>query len=861
MNAKINGIEYSLENGEATIIRQNGRLSRDIVIPETVTYDGVDYMVTNVADYAFQRTRITSIKLPDSIKAFGDECFFECEQLKKITCGWDNLDELTTGYDVFSYIDPDCALYVPEGTKSIYKETEPWNEFVNIYEPGEGTEDEDDEDEDVQISAGDEEAYVTFTLYGRIEVYRVDAVAEGSEIDEDDFDENEDYSHYADEGLTIDNPLEFSLIFKRASGSIEWQGEEVMELDEDEIYDEHLCPVNWFGPRYSALRRQNVMSLMVPMSRMQQQFSIKLEPGETFDIDKLMLIDVSDDDLISQFKPEGFILCDYHISDAKANASENEAFAGGQMNFEQSWLLDGASDDLDMDLEYEDGYADSSEHSPEDSNAGTFMGEEYDSDAEELDLSEIGDRVKHLDLSKFTKLKKLNVSGLNIRELDLSHNPELESLDCSNCNYLTELDLTLTPKLKDLDVSHADKMVKIDISGLQQLDNVSMEGDALKEVVMKDTACTTLLLNGENLRNVDFTELKSVNSLVDWRENDDTVLDISMLHDLKELEVSRNNIETLVLPEGGKLEKINLSGCNELQHLNVSRLARLKYLSVKENILPLINFSEIPSLEDLKICANSDSFSSDGNELVLTGPDKVKKISVEDCKFKSIDFTGCKALEELSLSGGYSVERIDVSGLTNLKQIYGSWGVTLKTIMLKDNSALENLNCDASDLETPDFNEAVNIESLYLENYQGQSIDLHMLKNLTKLSLPSSTKLTALDVSSLAFLSALDCSNCTKLKDIEMSGCTKMKDLCLNGTAITSLDLSNMSELTSLSCDDCGSLTEVDITHNPEVRSLYMNSASIKKLIMKKGHKIYGINEDEERDDENINDVTEIVYK
>ena len=82
--ATIDGIKYYLENGKATIMVQPTTLSGDIVIPEKVTYNNVDYTVSSMTSSAFKQTDIKTITLPNSITSLGDECFWFCSYLTSI---------------------------------------------------------------------------------------------------------------------------------------------------------------------------------------------------------------------------------------------------------------------------------------------------------------------------------------------------------------------------------------------------------------------------------------------------------------------------------------------------------------------------------------------------------------------------------------------------------------------------------------------------------------------------------------------------------------------------------------------------------------------------------------------------------
>jgi hypothetical protein len=83
--ATIDGIKYYLENGKATIMAQPTTLSGDIVIPEKVTYNNVDYTVSSMTAAAFKETDVKTITLPNSITSLGDDCFRFCSNLIRIT--------------------------------------------------------------------------------------------------------------------------------------------------------------------------------------------------------------------------------------------------------------------------------------------------------------------------------------------------------------------------------------------------------------------------------------------------------------------------------------------------------------------------------------------------------------------------------------------------------------------------------------------------------------------------------------------------------------------------------------------------------------------------------------------------------
>ena len=84
----INGIGYYLDSFDqiAQVIESPEEIYvGDIVIPSTVTYNGVPYRVTSIGERAFWACRgMTSIKIPNSVTRIGKEAFANCTNLSSI---------------------------------------------------------------------------------------------------------------------------------------------------------------------------------------------------------------------------------------------------------------------------------------------------------------------------------------------------------------------------------------------------------------------------------------------------------------------------------------------------------------------------------------------------------------------------------------------------------------------------------------------------------------------------------------------------------------------------------------------------------------------------------------------------------
>lgn len=133
--------------------------------------------------------------------------------------------------------------------------------------------------------------------------------------------------------------------------------------------------------------------------------------------------------------------------------------------------------------------------------------------------------LKSLDLSDSPALSYLSISGTGISFLDLRNNPEIATLDCYYCKYLTSLD----------------------VSNLHGLTTLYCDNSMLKSLdLSNNTALTKLECNETQLTSLDLSNNTALTELY-CQDNQIKVLDLSNNRNLDNVNISRNPLEKLLL--------------------------------------------------------------------------------------------------------------------------------------------------------------------------------------------------------------------------------------------------------------------------------------------------------------------------
>ena len=85
---EVDGICYNILSDNSVEVTYNGSSYNndyeDVIIPETVTHDGSTYSVTSIGERAFYDSKLTSIKIPNSVTGIGNSAFAFCTSLTSL---------------------------------------------------------------------------------------------------------------------------------------------------------------------------------------------------------------------------------------------------------------------------------------------------------------------------------------------------------------------------------------------------------------------------------------------------------------------------------------------------------------------------------------------------------------------------------------------------------------------------------------------------------------------------------------------------------------------------------------------------------------------------------------------------------
>lgn len=216
-------------------------------------------------------------------------------------------------------------------------------------------------------------------------------------------------------------------------------------------------------------------------------------------------------------------------------------------------------------------------------------------------LNCIGLGLKELDLSQNKELVTLECSENNLTQLELSQNAELTYLDCSE-NKLTQLNLPVSTTLVQL-ICYDNQLSALDVNSLSYLTNLSCGKNPLGTLdvsnltLLKSLACYENGLTTLNVQNNSYLKDLSCG------DNQLTVLDLSNNPNLTELYCSGNQLSQLDLRQNKELTTLQCFQ-NKLEHLDVSQSTKLKTIQCADNQLTSLDVTKNKALNELDCARN-----------------------------------------------------------------------------------------------------------------------------------------------------------------------------------------------------------------------------------------------------------------
>ena len=132
-----NGIYYIKNNkgnhSTAEIFKCNN-IEGDLIIPDSVSYNGINYEVSGILDESFiSCTEITNVTIPNTVTFIGAKAFAGSENIISVTMTSSTPPTIYNNtFSTFVYLG--TTLKVPSGSGDVYKNAIGWKNFSNIEE-------------------------------------------------------------------------------------------------------------------------------------------------------------------------------------------------------------------------------------------------------------------------------------------------------------------------------------------------------------------------------------------------------------------------------------------------------------------------------------------------------------------------------------------------------------------------------------------------------------------------------------------------------------------------------------------------------------------------------------------------------
>ncbi len=417
----------------------------------------------------------------------------------------------------------------------------------------------------------------------------------------------------------------------------------------------------------------------------------------------------------------------------------------------------------------------------------------------------------------FTELRSLAVNSNRLTSLDLSKNTKLETLQCYS-NKITELDLSNNKALRLL-LCRKNGMEKLILPESDVLYDVECQDNALTELDFSKCPNVSVVdCSGNNLTTVNVNGLNI--SSFDGSNNKRDIGEVGMVVSIPGLDMSRvRNVEgatvvgnSFMLSSTGSMSYEYYVATYKEYGMEVDASLKVTLTFTSNVVAELeINETNFPDAQFRSFVSTNFDTNANGT---LSVEERMNVTSIVIGSGSQMSISSVKGIEHFPMLEKFEFVYHFVS------EYDFSQNVSLKSISIVNSMEVKKL----------DISNCVSLQSLKIDNYRGEGIDLSNNKELTNLDLRfySAEKIYGLtelsmltkfrseycdikqlDLSNNTGLTSVYLSNNASLTELNLSMLENLSDVTVHHVGLSSLDLSANTSLTSINVSDNSSLESV----------------------------------------------------
>ncbi|CAL2083718.1 leucine-rich repeat domain-containing protein [Tenacibaculum sp. 190524A02b] len=435
---------------------------------------------------------------------------------------------------------------------------------------------------------------------------------------------------------------------------------------------------------------------------------------------------------------------------------------------------------------------------------------------------------------------EINVSGKNINDLTgINAFKNIKILRCSN-NNLTNLELTIHYSLKLLSAPY-NQLTSIKFGKLG-LTNVFLQNNKLTSLnVAPLDALETLDASINKLTEVQLAfpvnhiPFKSLNL---W-DNELTSIDLSLLTELEDLQVSNNLLTSINTSNNKKLQKL-IADTNQISSIDIKENSLLTEITLSNNQLSTIDLSNNALLKNLNLISNSfqnlDISTNKSLENLYLQNNQLTSLDISSHTDMRVLFINRNNLSSLNVSNGFNgvfqgfnaknnpnLKCIQIDNLNILNNNSAVWNNGIK-----DPTASFNTDCTPKTYVPDDNFEQALIDLGHDSGELDDYVPTENISKLTDLDIKHKEINDLTGIEDFTALSYLDASS-NKLSTINLSKNTELRELLLNENQLTSIDLRNNLKLWDLMIRN-NNLTNLEIINNTSLKVLTAENNKITEI-------------------------------